>query len=209
MVQWARLPVAEKPLPFENEIAAFEAANKQNPPAKGGIVFVGSSSIRLWESLGRDFPGYGALNRGFGGSKISDSVNFVDRIVTPYAPRMIVFYAGTNDIADGKTPETLLADYLAFVTKVRAKLPDTPIAFIAVAPAPSRFAKVEAIKKTNQMIADLSRLVPNMKFIDIFPLMLDETGQPRPKLYVGDQLHMNPQGYAIWAKAVKPFLSKP
>lgn len=203
------LPIADKPLPFENEIEAFEAADKINPPKKGGILFTGSSSIRLWNSLQTDFPGYGALNRGFGGSKISDSVNFVDRIVTPYEPRMIVFYAGTNDLADGKTPETLLADYLAFVSRVRAKLPATTIAFISVAPAPSRFSRVADMKRVNAMIADLSRLVPNMKFIDIFPLMLDAEGQPRPELYVGDQLHMNEKGYAIWKKAVESYLSKP
>ena len=207
--QWAKLPVASKPLPFEADIAAFEAQDLKTPPSKGGVVFVGSSSIRMWSSLAQDFPGAHALNRGFGGSHIADSANFAQRIVTPYKPKMIVFYAGTNDIADGKSPETLLADYMAFVAGVRAKLPTTPIAFISVSPAPSRWDKRETIQKTNSLIAQFSRLVPNLKFIDIYPLMLDANGKPRPELFQGDQLHMNPQGYAIWTKAVAPYLPKP
>ncbi len=206
---WATLPVAPKVLPYETDIEAFEAADRQNPPIKGGIVFVGSSSVRMWKSLDQDFPGYNALNRGFGGSHILDSVHFAQRIVTPYEPKMIVFYAGTNDLADGLSPELLLSQYMAFVTQVRAKLPTTPIAFISVAPAPSRWGNVENIKKFNSLVAEFSKLVPNLKFIDIFPLMLDTKGQPRPELFVGDQLHMNPDGYAIWTKAVAPYLPKP
>lgn len=207
--QWATLPVAPKPLPFESDIAAFEAADRQNPPAKGGVVFVGSSSIRVWKTLTEDFPAYHVLNRGFGGSHIIDSVHFAQRIVTPYEPKMIVFYAGTNDLADGKSPEALLAEYQAFVAQVRAKLPTTPIAFISVAPAPSRWSNVENIRKTNALIAQFSKTDSNLKFIDIFPLMLDKKGEPRPELFVDDQLHMNPAGYAIWVKAVAPFLPKP
>ncbi len=207
--QWAKLPVSSQPLPFESDIAAFEAQDRQNPPAKGGILFVGSSSIRMWSSLAQDFPNQRVLNRGFGGSKISDSVNFVDRIVTPYEPKMIVFYAGTNDLADGKSPETLLADYVTFISLVRAELPTTPVAFISVAPAPSRWGNVANIRKANTLISQFSDLVPNLKFIDIFPLMLDAKGQPRPELFQGDQLHMKPEGYAIWTKAVAPYLPKP
>lgn len=207
--EWANLPVGPKALAYESDIAAFEAADRQNPPAKGGIVFVGSSSIRMWKSLAEDFPGLNVMNRGFGGSHIIDSVHFAQRIVTPYEPKMIVFYAGTNDLADGDKPEKLLADYMAFVTQVRAKLPTTPIAFIAVSPAPSRWGNVENIKKFNALVKDFSSLVPNLKFIDTFPLMLDAKGQPRPELFVADQLHMQPAGYAIWTKAVAPYLPKP
>ncbi|BCM92608.1 hypothetical protein IAD21_04490 [Abditibacteriota bacterium] len=207
--QWALLPVAAPVLPFESDIEAFEAADLKNPPAKGGIVFVGSSSIRRWETLAQDFPGLNVFNRGFGGSHIIDSAHFAQRIVTPYEPKMIVFYAGTNDLADGLSPEILLSQYMEFVSQVRAKLPNTPIAFISVAPAPSRWGNVANIKKFNGLVAEFSKLVPNLKFIDIFPLMLDAKGQPRPELFVEDQLHMKPAGYAIWVKAVEPFLPKP
>lgn len=207
--KWATLPASSPPLPFESDIALFEAQDRQNPPAKGGILFVGSSSIRLWTTAAQDFPGRNVLNRGFGGSHIIDSVHFANRIVTPYEPKMIVFYAGTNDLADGKTPEVLLAEYMTFVSEVRAKLPNTPIAFISVAPAPSRWGNVANIRKFNSMVEQFSKLVPNLKFIDIFPLMLDANGQPRPELFVEDQLHMKPEGYAIWKKAVAPFLPAP
>ncbi|RYX85077.1 DNRLRE domain-containing protein [bacterium] len=207
--QWAKLPAVTKPWRFQNEIDDFGTADLKTPPTKGGILFVGSSSIRLWKTLAEDFPGRNVLNRGFGGSYISDSVHFVDKVVMPYDPKMIVFYAGTNDLADKKSPETILADYMTFVSLVRAKYPNLPIAFISVAPAPSRWGNVANIRKANSLVADFSKLVPNLKFIDIFPLMLDANGQPRPELFVGDQLHMKPEGYAIWKKAVEPFLPKP
>ena len=122
---------------------------------------------------------------------------------------MVVFYAGSNDAGKGKSPETLLADYQAFVAKVRAKMPDVPIAFIAIAPSPKREPVMENIKKANALIEQFSGLVPNLKFVDIYPLMLDKDGKMRPELYVEDGLHMSPAGYEIWVKAVKPLLPKP
>ena len=207
--QWAKLPASSPPLPFENDIEAFEAADAKNPPKPNGIVFVGSSSIRKWETLKQDFPELNVTNRGFGGSHIIDSVHFADRIVTPYKPKMIVFYAGTNDLADGAQPEVLLSQYMDFVAIVRAKLPNVPIAFISVAPAPARWGNAANIRKTNDLVKQFSTLVPGLKFIDILPLMLDANGQPRPELFVGDRIHMTPAGYAIWVKAVAPYLPKP
>jgi lysophospholipase L1-like esterase len=207
--KWAELPSVPKPLPYENDIAAFEAADRKNPPAKGGIVFVGSSSIRLWNTLAQDFPNYHVLNRGFGGSEMIDSVHFAHRIVTPYEPKMIVMYAGTNDIGNGKTGESIFENYKAFVAKVREKLPTTPIAYISITPNPARWDKLENTKKANALIKDYSEKTPNLKFIDVFPLMLDDKGQPRHELYVADKLHMTPAGYALWTKVVTPFLPKP
>ena len=207
-LQWASLPAATAPLPFESDIEAFEAADAKNPPAKGGIVFVGSSSIRKWETLKQDFPGLNVLNRGFGGSHIIDSVHFADRIVTPYAPQMIVFYAGTNDLADGAQPEVLLSQYMDFVAEVRAKQPNVPIAFIAVSPAPARWGNAANIRKTNALIQQFCALVPGLSYIDTFSLMLDANGQPIPALFVSDQIHMTPAGYAIWTKTVAPYLPK-
>ena len=202
---WTKLPARPAPYPYEPDIEAFEKADALNPPSKGQIVFVGSSSIRFWKSLATDFPDKKVLNRGFGGSHVLDSVHFAQRIVTPYQPKMIVYYSGTNDIADNMPPETIFAHYKAFVAKVREKLPTTPIAFISISPTPARWSKVEDMKKANSLIENFSNTTPNLKFIDIFPLMLDAKGQPRPELYV-DNLHMNPTGYAIWVKAVAPFL---
>jgi lysophospholipase L1-like esterase len=194
--------------PFEADIRRFEEADAKNPPAKGGIVFVGSSSIVLWKTLKEDFPGHNVINRGFGGSQISDSIRYAHRIVTPYEPKMIVFFAGTNDIASGKSAETVFADYKAFVGKVREKLPKAPIAYISISPAPSRWDKVEIMKKANGLIKDYAQKEKNLLFVDVFSQMLDERGGPRPELFVQDQLHMNDKGYVIWRKAVGAILPK-
>lgn len=202
------LAMAPQALPFEDEIKAFEAQDATNPPKKGGIVFVGSSSIRLWTTLKEDFPGLNVINRGFGGSQTSDSVRYVHRIVTPYEPRMVVFFAGTNDIAAGKTADTVFADYKAFVEAVRSKLPKTKIAYISITPAPSRWDKLDEFKKANRLIKDYSRHGRNLLFVDVFNQYFDAKGGPRPELFRDDQLHMKPNGYAIWVKAVKPILTK-
>lgn len=191
---------------WEADIQKFEAADRQSPPAKGGIVFVGSSSIVMWRTLKEDFPGYNVINRGFGGSQISDSLHFAERIVTPYEPKMVVLFAGTNDIANRRTADQVFADYQAFVAKVRAKLPDVRIAFIAITPAPSRWDKVEEMKKANQLVRDYTLTHDNLVYIDTFPAMLTPDGKPRPELFIEDQLHMNASGYAIWKKIVGPYL---
>ena len=192
--------------PFEDEIRRFEAGDKLAPPAEGSVLFVGSSSIRLWTTLARDFPEYRTLNRGFGGSQIADSTRNADRIVTPYKPEAIVFFAGTNDLASGKTPETVRRDYEAFVTRVRAKLAHVPIAFISITPAPSRWANIANVRKANELVKAYTRAHKNLYFIDVFPLMLDAKGGPRPDLFVDDQLHMKPEGYAIWTREVRKVL---
>jgi lysophospholipase L1-like esterase len=204
---------ADEPTPdrftkWEKEIAAFEARDREQPPEKGGIVFVGSSSIRLWKTLEKDFPKHRVLNRGFGGSEIEDSVHFVDRIIIPYAPRMVVLYAGGNDINAGKTPERVAADFQAFVEKVRAKLPDVEIAYISIAGNPARWAQVEKVKQANAMIRDFCAKGSKMKFIDVFSEMLGPDGLPKPDIFVEDKLHMNAAGYEIWTRVVGRYLGR-
>ncbi len=187
--------------PFEDEIRRFEASDRANPPAPGAVLFTGSSSIRLWSSLAEDFPGYRTLNRGFGGSQIADSVRLVDRTVFPYKPRAIVFFAGTNDLAAGKSPETALADFNAFVTKVRDRLPNVPIAYIAISPAPSRWNNIANVRRANELIRVYCGY-RGLRFIDTYASFLTPEGGPRPELYVADQLHLRPAGYAIWREQV-------
>jgi lysophospholipase L1-like esterase len=194
------------PEKWEKEITAFEAADRKQAPENGGIVFVGSSSIRLWKTLAEDFPGHRVLNRGFGGSEIADSVYFADRIVIPYAPRMVVMYAGGNDINGGKPPEQVFADFKAFVAKVRAKLPETHIAYISIAGNPARWAQVDKVKAANAEIAGWIAEQPRIKFINVFPHMLGPDGLPKPDIFVEDKLHMNAAGYAIWKEVVAPYL---
>lgn len=203
-------PAAPKPyLPqqWEKEIAAFEQADKKQFPAPGGIVFVGSSSIRVWKTLADDFPGVPVLNRGFGGSRIADSTYFADRIVIPYKPRMIVFYAGDNDLWAGLTPQQVFADYRRFVVTVRRALPDVHIVYISIKPSPSRWKLRDAMQETNARIREWGQSIPNHVYADVWTPMLASDGQPRPELFLGDQLHMKPEGYAIWKTVIAPLLT--
>lgn len=192
---------------FEKEILAFEASDKTNPPPKNAILFIGSSSIRMWKTLAKDFPDYRVINRGFGGSEISDSIYFADRIVIPYKPRTIVFYAGGNDLNAKKTPETVFNDFKTFVAKVRGKLPATKIVYISVAPNPARWAQIEQVREANKLIRDYTAKEAGLSFIDVHPHMLSEDGQPKPDIFLTDKLHMNEKGYAIWKQIVGEHLA--
>ena len=199
---------ATGPEKWEKEIAAFEAADREHPPEKGGIVFVGSSSIRLWKTLAQDFPDHRVLNRGFGGSEIADSVQFAERIVIPYAPRQVVLYAGGNDLNAGRPVGKVIADFKAFAGKIRAALPDAEIDYISIAGNPARWAHVEKVKAVNAAVEAWIGEQPRMKFINVFPRMMGADGLPKPEIFVEDRLHMNAAGYAIWKEVVGPFLVK-
>lgn len=203
---WAQQPAAATPSKWEADIQKFEEADRQHPPAKGAVLFVGSSSIRMWKELAADFPGVSVLNRGFGGSQIADSTYFADRIVTPYQPRLILLYAGDNDLGAGKTPQQVLEDYQAFVQRVRAKLPRVKIAFISIKPSLARLKLMEQMRAANTLVRDYSAQQKNLLFVDVFTPMLNEAGQPRPELFIKDGLHMTRDGYVIWRKMIAPLL---
>ncbi len=186
---------------WEPEIRAFEASDRTNPPPKHATLFVGSSSIRLWKTLAKDFPGARVINRGFGGSRTADATALAERIVFPYEPRTIVFYEGDNDLAEGRTPEQVAADYQAFVQTVRARLPETRIAFISIKPSPIRWHLREKIESANRQIAAMKG--DGLAFIDIYPAMLGPDGKPREELFTADRLHMNDKGYRVWTEVVK------
>jgi lysophospholipase L1-like esterase len=190
------------------EIHAFETADKTNPPPKDAVLFVGSSSIRLWKNLAQAFPGHECINRGFGGSQLSDSVAFADRIVMPYRPKLIVLYAGDNDIAGGKTPGRILADFKAFAEKVHAGLPQTRIAYIAIKPCPLRERFLPQVKATNSLIRDYTATDDHLLYVDIFTPMLNQEGRPRADLCLKDGLHPNAQCYEVWASILRPILDK-
>lgn len=178
-----------------------------NPPPANGVVFVGSSSIVKWTSLEHDFPGVKVINRGFGGSELYDSVFYADRVVIPYKPRIVVVYAGDNDLFAGKTPETVAADFKAFRTKVHAAVPTAKIVFIGIKPSPKRWAIRDQGMKANALIAaDCAMDKQRLAFVDVWQPMLGADGLPRPELYVADQLHMTPAGYAVWTPLVAPLL---
>lgn len=193
---------------WEKEIAAYEQADRASPPPKGGLLFVGSSTIRLWRTLASDFPQHQVINRGFGGSQIADSTHFAERIIFPYAPRMILLRAGGNDIHAGKSPELVFSDFRAFVAKVHEKLPDTQIAYIALSPSIARWDEKEKGEALNRMIREYTREIAGLKYIAADSISLGPEGKPRPDLFVADKLHFSPEGYKLLAECVKPHLPK-
>ena len=191
---------------WEKDIATIEAKIKSGESAQHSIVFVGSSSIRLWK-LKESFPNLATSNHGFGGSQMADSVHFFERVVTPVHPAMIVIYAGDNDLAQGKSPQAVAKDFQQFAAKVKDQLPDCRrVIYVAVKPSVKRWALVDKMKETNQLIQTVCGTDPRLEFLDIWQPMLNADGQPRPDLLVEDGLHMNAAGYQIWNEALQPLL---
>jgi len=199
-------PVHATPDKWTADIDQFTKADATNPPPHGAVVFIGSSSIRLWTSLAEDFPGAPTLNRGFGGSEMADSVFYADRIVIPYQPRLVVVYAGENDLNAGKSPATVLADFQAFRRKVHDALPRTKLIYLAMKESPVR-AKVRAqVIEGNKLIAADCATDPRCTFVDVATPLLTKQGGYRLELFREDQLHLRPAGYAIWSKVLAPYL---
>jgi lysophospholipase L1-like esterase len=194
---------------WEKQIAAFESEDAERPPEKGGIVFVGSSSIRLWKTLLTDFPEHHVLNRGFGGSQLCDLAHFADRLVLAYAPRFVVVYSGGNDINAGKTAEQVFESFRELVSKIRQRQPQTPIAYISIAGNPKRWAQVAEVIRANALIEIFTKQNEHLLYIDVFHPMLGADGLPRPDIFSPDRLHMNAAGYELWKRTVSPFLPKP
>lgn len=197
---------ADDSTPWEAEIAAFEREDSvvRRPP--GGVVFVGSSSIRMWETLAEDFPAVATINRGFGGSRVRDAHFYADRIVTPYRPRAVVLYAGDNDLFEGRTPEQVRDDFVAFVARVQRSLPQVRIAFIAIKPSVARQALLPQVREANRLIGDYAGSVENVDYLDVFTPMLDSRGLPHAGLFLADGLHMNRAGYGVWVDVVGSWL---
>lgn len=192
---------------FESEIRQFEQADRQAPPPPGGVLFVGSSSIRMWCTLDRDFPTLRVLNRGFGGSETSDVLHYAERVVVPYRPRVIVLYAGDNDLASGRTPAEVGAAVGRFAALVHARLPGTRLIYLAVKPSPARAALLPQVRATNALLRASARADSLARYVDVFTPMLGRDGRPRAALFGGDGLHMSSAGYALWQAALAPALA--
>jgi lysophospholipase L1-like esterase len=190
---------------WEPEIRQFENQDRKKPPPQHEIVFVGSSSIVFW-NLPQYFPNLKTINRGFGGSELADSVRYAERIVTPYKPRIVVLYAGDNDIASGTPPERVAGNFEQFVQKVQGPLPQTRIIVISIKPSLLRWSVFDKMRSANAMIRAYCSKRPGLTYVDVEPLMLGANGKPRPELFVGDGLHMTPEGYKIWTAALLPHL---
>lgn len=192
---------------FAGDIAAFEAADRESPPPHGAIVCVGSSSMRFWhDAIARDLAPLTIVARGFGGSNMNDALFFADRIILPYRPRAIVLYEGDNDVADGISPETIHATFGKLVARVHSALPLCRIYVLSIKPSASRWEVWPQMQRANALLradcADDSLLT----YVDVAGGMLDENGQPKPDIFLGDKLHMNRAGYRIWRDILEPVL---
>ena len=189
---------------WATDMTEFSKNDAASPPPRGGIEFIGSSSIRMWESLAADFPGKPVFNRGFGGSEVRDSTWYANRIVIPYAPCKVFLYAGDNDLNSGRTPVQVRDDVVAFVHRVHRDLPKTTVEIISIKPSPSRANLLPAVVEANGLIKAALTKLPNTGYTDVYTPMLGADGQPRAALFLEDMLHMKPEGYAIWRTALAP-----
>ena len=192
---------------WDPAIAKFETQDRVSPPPQNGIVFIGASSIVRWH-LDEYFPelGAAAINRGFGGSQSVDSVRYVDRIVVPYRPRTVVYYAGDNDVEAGVPASEIAHQFALFEEKVHAALPDTNVIFISIKPSIRRWKWIDTIRSANAMVKAYCTRASRTRFLDIEQQMLGADGKPNPDLLVADGLHMTPAGYRIWTDALRPIL---
>jgi len=192
--------------PFEGEIKAFEEADKKSMPAAGGVVFVGSSSIKAWD-LETSFPKKGYINRGFGGSQMSDLLYYVDRSVTKYKPRLVVVYAGDNDINSGVPSDVIVSNYDKFVKAVHAKLPDTKIVYIGIKPSVLRWSNIDRVRQANVLLKAYAERNDKLAYIDSDHVFLGWDEKPVPALL--DKLHPSIEGLKIWSFLLTPFLADP
>lgn len=196
---------SDDPLVWEDAISELESDTAGRYAPGQAVVFIGSSSIRLWRNLEEDMSPIPVIQHGFGGAKLNDVVHYADRLVSAYQPLAVVVFAGTNDIdpAASKSPETLLASYQDFVSRVRSKQPQLPIFYIGITPSPRRWSVWPIAQTTNQLIAQWSVADPNLHVIDTSAALMDSTGEPDPDNYLFDGLHLSKRGYAIWRDIIR------
>ena len=193
---------------FEAAIMQFEEMDKVHFPEKGVIVFTGSSSIKLWKTLSEDFIPFNVIKRGFGGSHISDVIHFADRIIIPYKPSMVLLYAGDNDVASGKKAERVFNDFKTLVKHIHKSFPGTSVFYIPIKPSIQRWAMWGEMNRANNFIKKYAKNNDLIEFIDIGKPMIGKDGKPRAELFLEDGLHLNAEGYKLWASIVRPFILK-
>lgn len=196
------------PARWEADIAAFEAQDRANPPGKGAVLFTGSSTIRLWKTLAEDLPSFKTLNRGFGGSQMSDLVFYFDRLVLPYEPTIVVVRSGGNDLHAGKSADQVLEDYKALADKLHTQLPKTQLVYVSLSPSVSRWDEAESTRKLNTMVGEYVKGSEWMKVIDAYDVPLGVDGRPRAELFNKDMLHFNAEGYKLFSARVRSFFEK-
>jgi lysophospholipase L1-like esterase len=196
--------------PFANEIQAFKDQDKLNPPPANAILFVGSSSFQKWTDVSSYFPGYTIINRGFGGSTFPDVIHYANDIIIPYLPKQVVIYCGDNDLAssDAVSADTVFERFRVLFELIRTNLPGENIVYVSIKPSPSRARLKEKMEKANLLIQTYLSINSHASFVDVYHKMLNPDGSIMKDIFLEDNLHMNAKGYAIWQKAIAPFLLK-
>lgn len=187
---------------YEEEVQALEKKIQSTSNVAGRTVFYGSSTIRLWSTLERDFPDKQVLNIGFGGSTLAACDWFFERLVVPTKPGSLIFYAGDNDLGDGRLAEEVFLFFEALIVKMQQQLPDVPFTYITIKPSPARWHLIDRIQLANHLIQRKVSEVPDYHFVDTFTPMLDSKGHPRWELFEQDGLHLNPKGYKLWQQTL-------
>jgi lysophospholipase L1-like esterase len=195
------------PSRFESEIVAFEAWDSKNAYLRDAVLFVGSSSIGMWPTA-EAFPQLPVINRGFGGSHMSDVNHFAERIVLKYRPRLIIFYAGDNDIEAGKPPQQVFEDFQAFAKLVHDRLPATRIIFLPIKPSVARWPKWPQMQAVNSSVEALAKRDRRIVYVDTATPMLGGDGKPRRELFLSDGLHLDETGYKLWSETLTPVLKQ-
>ena len=208
VVVGASTVAAQEDRPFYNDIKGFKIADSIQAPPQNAILFVGSSSFRMWNDLQKDFPKKTVINRGFGGSSLPHVIDYADEIIFPYNAKQIVIYAGENDFAasDTVSAQTVANRFQQLFYLIREKQPEVPIVFISIKPSPSRAHLMRKMSEANHLIKEFLDEQKKTEFVDVYTLMLNETGHPREDIFLEDKLHMNRKGYDIWKKALRRHL---
>lgn len=207
MLTFALFFAQEKPM-FWQDIQNFKKLDLENPPAKNAILLVGSSSFTKWTDVANYFPDKTIINRGFGGSRLTDLNDYAEDLLNPYQPKQIIIYCGENDFADNDKlkADVVVERFKTFYKKIRAKFPKIEVDYISIKYSPSREKLWPQMKKANEKIADFMKKQPNADFIDITKVMQDENGNVRKDLFVEDMLHMTPEGYRLWTSVMNPYM---
>ncbi len=193
------------PTRYEEAIQAFETEDRASPPPRDETLFLGSSSITNWD-LGKAFPDLTAIKRGYGGSHVSDSIHFADRIIFPYTPKVIVFYGGDADVNAGKRPQRIRDDYEKLVATVRARLPETRMVIIGVKSSLAHWDHIDQIREANALVEAFTHTDPLLAFADVDPALIGDDGKPRPELFAENGLNLSEAGYDVWTSVVRPLV---
>jgi lysophospholipase L1-like esterase len=193
---------------WEKEMAAFKKMDEENPPQAGLTLFVGSSTFTVWKSMQEDMPDIPLINRGFGGSQVTDLIEHFDTVIAPYNPKQIVIYEGDNDLASSKTPELVLSNYKKLLERIREQYAQVPVTVVSVKPSEARRDVIGKMNELNQKLNVWASLTENLYYLNTFDITVNGEGKPIPEYYQKDNLHLNQAGYKAWARKIAEHIKK-